>query len=68
MTTTTGARAATAALWVLTTLAALMFLRTAYELLIPIFIAVLLSYALEPLVVRLQRLRLPRAGSARASV
>jgi predicted PurR-regulated permease PerM len=62
--TTTGTRAGAAALWALTALAALMFLRTAYELLIPIVIAVLLSYALEPLVVRLQRLRVPRAVGA----
>jgi predicted PurR-regulated permease PerM len=37
-----------------------MFLRTARELLIPIVIAVLMSYALEPLVVRLQRAHIPR--------
>ena len=41
-----------------------MFLRTAYELLIPVVIAVLLSYAIEPLVVRLERLRVPRALGA----
>ena len=41
-----------------------MFLRTAYELLIPIVIAVLLSYAIEPLVARLARLRVPRALAA----
>ena len=41
-----------------------MFLRMAYELLIPIVIAVLLSYAIEPLVARLARLRVPRAFGA----
>jgi predicted PurR-regulated permease PerM len=41
-----------------------MFLRTAYELLIPIVIAVLLSYAIEPLVARLERLRIHRALGA----
>jgi predicted PurR-regulated permease PerM len=45
-------------------LAALMFLRTAHALLIPIVIAVLMSYALEPLVVRLQRARIPRVIGA----
>src|SRR5687768_11097688 len=61
VTTTTGARAGTAAIWALTALATLIFLRMAYELLIPVVIAVLLSYALEPLVARLERLRAPRA-------
>ena len=64
MTTTTGARAGTAALWALTALATLIFLRTAYELLIPVVIAVLLSHAIEPLVARLERLRVPRALGA----
>jgi predicted PurR-regulated permease PerM len=41
-----------------------MFLRTAYELLIPVVVAVLLSYAMEPVAVRLERLRVPRALSA----
>jgi predicted PurR-regulated permease PerM len=64
VTTTTGTRAGIVALWALTVLAALMFLRTAYELLIPVVIAVLLSYAIEPLVARLERLRMPRALGA----
>jgi predicted PurR-regulated permease PerM len=64
VTTTTGTRAGIVALWALTVLAALMFLRTAYELLIPVVIAVLLSYAIEPLVARLERLRVPRALGA----
>jgi predicted PurR-regulated permease PerM len=41
-----------------------MFLRTARELLIPIVIAMLVSYALEPIVARLERLRIPRAFGA----
>jgi predicted PurR-regulated permease PerM len=57
-------RAGAVALWALTALAALMLLRTAYELLIPIVIAVLLSYAIEPLVSGLVRLRVPRALGA----
>lgn len=48
------------ALWVLTGLAATMFLRTARELLIPVTMAVLISYALEPVVARLERVRIPR--------
>jgi predicted PurR-regulated permease PerM len=62
--TTTDSRALAAALWVLSVLAILMFLRTAYELLIPIVIGVLLSYALEPLVVRLEWLRIRRVFGA----
>ena len=58
--TTRVERAVAPALWVLAALAVLMFLRTAYELLIPIAIAVLLSYAIEPLIVRLERARIPR--------
>src|SRR5687767_9824623 len=37
-----------------------MFLRTAYELLIPVVIAVLFSYAIEPVVARLERAGLHR--------
>src|SRR5687768_16620948 len=53
-------RSSDTALWLLTGLAAVMFLRVARELLVPITIAVLVSYALEPLVARLQSLRVPR--------
>jgi predicted PurR-regulated permease PerM len=35
------------------------FLRTASELFIPIVVAVLASYALEPIVKRLHRIRIP---------
>jgi len=52
------------ALWILTAVAVVMFLRTARELLIPIVVSVLLSYALAPIVVRLQRARIPRAVGA----
>lgn len=52
------------ALWVVASLVAAMFLRTARELLIPIVVAVLISYALEPLVVRLQRAHIPRVIGA----
>jgi predicted PurR-regulated permease PerM len=55
----------TAALWILAVLAAVFFLRTARMLLIPIALAVLISYALEPVVAWLERHRLPRwAGAA----
>jgi predicted PurR-regulated permease PerM len=66
--TTAGSRALAAALWVLSVLGVLMFLRTAYELLIPIAIGVLLSYALEPLVIRLEGLGIRRVFGAAAVV
>jgi predicted PurR-regulated permease PerM len=47
-------------LWVLATVAAVFFLRTATQLLIPIVLAVLISYMLEPIVAWLARHRLPR--------
>jgi predicted PurR-regulated permease PerM len=55
---------ATPAIWVLTGLASAAFLRTASELFIPIVVAVLASYALEPIVGRLHRLKVPRAIGA----
>lgn len=65
MTTRTGRDVAnTVALWVLAILAALFFMRFARELLIPIAIAVLISYALEPLVAGLERRRMPRLAGA----
>jgi predicted PurR-regulated permease PerM len=57
-------RSAVAALWVLTCLAGAIFLRTASELFIPIVVAILASYALEPVVRRLHALRIPRALAA----
>ena len=53
-------RSAVIALWVLTCLAGAVFLRTASELFIPIVVAVLASYALEPIVRRLHAIRVPR--------
>ena len=50
----------TIAVWILAVLATLMFLRTARELLIPIVLAVVISYALEPIVEWLERWKIPR--------
>lgn len=50
--------------WIVSTIAMLWFLRTARALLIPIAVAVLLSYAVEPVVARLARARVPRALGA----
>ena len=51
--------------WLLAAVALLWFLQAARELLIPIAVAILLSYAVEPIVARLARMRVPRAlGSA----
>jgi predicted PurR-regulated permease PerM len=58
------ALANTTALWILAIVAALFFLRTARELLIPIALAVLISYALEPVVAWLERHRVPRLAGA----
>ena len=53
------------ALWILAVIAILFFLRAASQLLIPIALGVLLSYALEPVVAWLERHRVPRfAGAA----
>ncbi len=57
-------RSAVSALWVLTCLAGAIFLRTASELFIPIVVAVLASYALEPIVRRLHAIRIPRVLGA----
>jgi predicted PurR-regulated permease PerM len=64
LTTTVANRGIPCGICVLTTLAALFFLRTAYELLIPIVIAVLLSYALEPLIRWLERAGIARIFGA----
>lgn len=50
----------TVAVWTLAVVAALFFLRAAKTLLIPIALAVLISYALEPVVAWLERRRVPR--------
>ncbi|HJU44758.1 MAG TPA: AI-2E family transporter [Vicinamibacterales bacterium] len=57
-----------AALWVLAVIAIVFFLRSASTLLIPIAIGLLLSYALEPLVARLERLHVPRVIGAAVTV
>lgn len=51
-------------LWVLTCLAGAVFLRTASELFIPIVVAILASYALEPIVRRFHAVGVPRALAA----
>jgi len=50
----------TVPLWILAVIATLLFLRTAASLLIPIVIAIILSYAFEPLVAWLERHRVHR--------
>lgn len=57
-------RSAIGALWVLTCLASAMFLRAASELFIPMVVAVLASYALEPIVKRLHAIGIPRVLGA----
>jgi predicted PurR-regulated permease PerM len=52
------------AVWVLAVLAVVFFLRFARALLIPIAIATLISYALEPVVAWLQGWRIPRIAGA----
>jgi predicted PurR-regulated permease PerM len=54
----------TVALWVLAVIATLFFLRFAKTLLIPIALAVLVSYALEPVVGWLERHRVGRTAAA----
>ena len=55
---------AVTALWVLTCLAGALFLRAASELFIPVVVAVLVSYALDPIVRRLHKIKIPRAVGA----
>lgn len=52
------------ALWILAVIATLFFLRAASQLLIPIVLGVLLSFALEPVVAWLERHRVPRLVGA----
>jgi predicted PurR-regulated permease PerM len=54
----------TTALWILAVLASLFFLRTAKDLVIPIALGLLISYALEPVVAWLERHRVPRMAGA----
>jgi predicted PurR-regulated permease PerM len=51
-------------LWALATIATVFFLRTAAQLLIPIVLAVLISYMLEPMAAWLVRHRVPRLLAA----
>ncbi|HXW04722.1 MAG TPA: AI-2E family transporter [Vicinamibacterales bacterium] len=60
------ARGSAIALWILAVVAALFFLRAAASLLIPIVIAVLISYALEPVVSWMVSQRVPRTLAASA--
>jgi predicted PurR-regulated permease PerM len=53
-----------ASLVVLATVATLFFIDWAQAILLPLVVAVLMSYALDPLVTGLERLRLPRALAA----
>jgi predicted PurR-regulated permease PerM len=58
-------RATAIALWIIAVVAVLFFLRAASQLLIPVVLAVLISYALEPVVAWLARHRVPRmAGTS----
>jgi predicted PurR-regulated permease PerM len=52
------------AVWIVATIATLLFLREASGFLIPIVLAVLISYALEPVVAWLHRHRVPRLAGA----
>jgi predicted PurR-regulated permease PerM len=54
----------TIALWIVAVLVAVIFLRTAKGLLIPIALAVLISYALEPVVAWLERHHVRRMAGA----
>src|SRR5687768_11091914 len=53
-----------AGIWILAVLATVFFLREARDLLIPIALAILISYALEPVVAWLERRRVPRMAGA----
>jgi predicted PurR-regulated permease PerM len=53
-----------AAVWIIAAVAMIFLLRAASQLLIPIVLAVLISYALEPLVAWLHKRRVPRLAGA----
>ena len=57
-------RAVAVPLWMIAVVATLFFLREAKSLLIPIALAVLISYALAPVVTWLERHRVPRLAGA----
>lgn len=52
------------AVWIVAVVATLFLLRAAAQLLIPIVLAVLISYALEPVVAWMERRHVPRAAGA----
>lgn len=58
---TTGA---TAGVWIVAVIALVFLLRAASQLLIPIVLAVLISYALEPVVAWMHRRHIPRSAGA----
>lgn len=60
MSTVRGTSGSAVALWIIAIVAALFFLRAASQLLIPIVLAVLISYILEPVVAWLARCRVHR--------
>lgn len=64
VTTRTSSSANTIALIVLAVVAALLFLRFARQLAVPIALGLLISYALEPVVAWLERGRIPRVAGA----
>jgi len=64
MTSSRASPTSAAALWIVAVVATVFFLRAARTLLIPIALAVLISYALEPVVAWLERHRLPRMAGA----
>ena len=53
-----------AAVWIIAAVATVFLLRAASQLLIPIVLAVLISYALEPLVAWMHKRRVPRIAGA----
>jgi predicted PurR-regulated permease PerM len=63
-TTARASSTTTIALWIVAVLGTVIFLRTAKALLIPIALAVLISYALEPVVAWLERHHVPRMAGA----
>jgi predicted PurR-regulated permease PerM len=63
-----GDRFASIPLWVLALVGLTLFLREARTLFVPIALAMLAAYALQPVIDRLDRLRLPRSVSAALAV
>ena len=63
-TRTSSSSAGTAAIWIIAVVATLFFLQSAKSLLIPIALALLISYALSPAVTWLEHLHIPRLAGA----